>query len=47
MDQQAQAWDALEKVVRLEEGIDSTQTNGKSNGEAVPANHNEVCNSIC
>jgi hypothetical protein len=42
MNQQAQALDALQKVVKLEEGIDSNQTNGKSNGQVVPVNENEV-----
>jgi hypothetical protein len=42
MNQQAQALDALQKVVKLEEGIDSHQPNGRSNGQVVPANQNEV-----
>jgi hypothetical protein len=41
--QEAQALDALQKVVNLEEGIDSNQANGNSNGQAVPVNQNEVC----
>lgn len=43
MDQQAQALDALQQVATLEQGIDSTQANSKSNGQAVPVNQSEVC----
>jgi hypothetical protein len=47
MNQQAQALDALQKVANLEEGIDSNQANGKSNGQVVPVSHNEVCVILC
>jgi hypothetical protein len=43
MSQQAQALDALQKVAKLEECIDSNQANGRSNGQAEPAHQNEVC----
>lgn len=46
MNQQAQALDALQKVAKLEEGIDSNQANGNSNGQVVPVSHNEVCTTV-
>ena len=46
MNQQAQALDALQKVAKLEEGIDSNQANGNSNGQVVPVSHNEVCTAV-
>lgn len=43
MSQQAQALDALQKVAKLEECIDSGQANGKYNAQVEPVSQNEVC----
>jgi hypothetical protein len=46
MSQQAQALDALQKVAKLEECIDSSQANGKYNAQVEPVSQNEVCRHV-